>query len=252
MAPEIRKVASEYGVPFELFAGLGASPMTMIGASALKRVPVLVSIPQFVGGGAVGIAIGDSISIASRSRLIADMLADADVIDESAVALTQEIHDDPFETYTGHGIWATWDQMKTYSLAGKVLIRIDLDPNLELAWEKERRDAEVQETINHGLPKTKCTGIPFRMEMSGFSRPEGSIPITADIGVAWPILVCALEERLGVRLNFVSASQESEEGRRMRDWIADEISYLDRAAMYAAAQRMLTPVPVLPDNPQAT
>ena len=30
--------------------------MTMIGASALKRVPVLVSIPQFVGGGAVGIA----------------------------------------------------------------------------------------------------------------------------------------------------------------------------------------------------
>jgi hypothetical protein len=252
LAPEIRKAASQYGVPFELFAGLGASPMTMIGAGALKGVPVLVSIPQLVGGGAVGIAVADSISIARRSGLIAEMLAGADVIVESAVALTQEIHDGPFETYTGHGIWASWDQMKTYSLADKVLIRIDLDPNLELAWEKERQDAKVQEAINRGLPKTKCTGIPFRMEMSGFSRLEGSIPITADIGVVWPVLVCALEERLGVRLNFVSASQESDEGKRMRDWIADEISYLDRAAMYAAAQRMLTPVPGLLDNPKTT
>ncbi len=252
LAPEIRKAASQYGVPFELFAGLGASPMTMIGAGALKGVPVLVSIPQLVGGGAVGIAIGDSISIAHRSRLIADMLAGADVIVESAVALTQEIHDGPFETYTGHGIWASWDQMKTYSLAGKVLIRIDLDPNLELAWEKERQDAKVQEAINQGLPKTKCTGIPFRMEMSGFSRLEGSIPITADIGVAWPVLACAVEERLRVRLNFVSASQESEEGKRMRDWIADEISCLDRSAMYAVARRKLTPVPLLLDNPETS
>ena len=252
LAPEIRKAASQYGVPFELFAGLGASPMTMIGAGALKGIPVLVSIPQLVGGGAVGIAVGDSISIARRSRLIADMLAGADVIVESAVALTQEIHDGPFETYTGHGIWASWDQMKTYSLADKVLIRIDLDPNLELAWEKERQDAKVQEAINHGLPKTKCTGIPFRMEMSGFSRLEGSIPITADIGVAWPVLACALEERLRVRLNFVSASQESEEGMRMRDWIADEISHLDRSAMYAAARRKLTPVPLVPDNPETS
>ena len=29
----------------------------------------------------------------------------ADAVIESAVALTQEIHDGPFECYTGHGIW---------------------------------------------------------------------------------------------------------------------------------------------------
>ena len=59
-----------------------------------------------VGGGAVGLAIGDSISITERSARIANILGEADIIIESAVALTQEIHDGPFETYTGHGIWA--------------------------------------------------------------------------------------------------------------------------------------------------
>jgi hypothetical protein len=52
----------------------------------------------------------------------------------------------------------------------------------------ERQDSEVQNAVNRGLPKTKRTGIPFRMEMSGFARQEGSIPVTAEIGVAWPVL----------------------------------------------------------------
>lgn len=246
LAQEVRSVACQYGVPFELIAGLGASPFTMIGAAARKGVPVLVSIPQLVGGGGVGIAIGDSIPIARRSRAVAEMLAGADVILESAIALTQEIHDGPFETYTGHGIWAAWDQMQTFSLKDKVLIRIDLDPNLERAWERERHGSEVQDAINRGLPKTKLTGIPFRMEMSGFARLEGSIPITADIGVAWPVLVCALEERLGVSLDFVSAPQESDEGKQMRAWIADEVSPVDRDAMYSEARRTLTPIPAVP------
>jgi hypothetical protein len=171
------------------------------------------------------------------------MLAGADVIIESAIALSQEIHDGPLETYTGHGIWAAWDGLNTYSLEGKTLIRIDLDPNLERVWEMERQDSEVQEAINRGLPKTKRTGIPFRMEMSGFARLEGSIPITADIGVAWPVLVCAVEERLGARLDFVCAPQESEAGKRMRDWIADEVAYLDRTAMYGEARRRLATRP---------
>jgi hypothetical protein len=243
LAQEARNAASQYGVPLELIAGLGASPFTMIGAGARKGVPVLVSIPQMVGGGGVGIAIGDSIPIARRSRAIAEMLAGADVIIESAIALTQEIHDGPFETYTGHGIWAAWDQMKTSSLKDKTLIRIDLDPNLERAWDRERQSSEVQDAINRGLPKTKTTGIPFRMEMSGFARLEGSIPITADIGVVWPVLVCALEERLGISLDFVSAPQESDEGKQMRAWIADEVSYVDRDAMYAEARRTLMPIP---------
>lgn len=241
LAQELRNAASQYGVPLELMAGLGASPCTMIGAGARKGVPVLVSIPQLVGGGGVGIAIGDSITVARRSRAIAEMLSGADVIVESAIALTQEIHDGPFETYTGHGIWAAWDRLKTYSLKDKVLIRIDLDPNLERAWERERQGSEVQDAINRGLPKTKLTGIPFRMEMSGFARLEGSIPITADIGVAWPLLVSALEERLDLSLDFISAPQESDEGKQMRAWIADEVACVDRNAAYAEARRTLTP-----------
>ncbi len=237
LASEVRNAASQYGISLEEFAGLGASPMTMMGAGAGKGVPVLVSIPQLVGGGGVGIAVGDSISIARRSRAIATMLAGADVIIESAIALSQEIHDGPFETYTGHGIWAAWDGLGTYSLEGKTLVRFDLDPNLERAWEMERTGAHVQEAINEGLPKTKFTKIPFRMEMSGFARLEGSIPVTADIGVAWPILVTSLEERLGLKLDFISAPQEYEEGKRMRNWIADEVDYIDRAAMYEEARR---------------
>lgn len=243
LAREIRDIASQRGRSLEQVAGWGASPWTMIGAGSAGRVPVIVSIPQLVGGGAVGIAIADAISIANRARLIADMLSGADVIIESAIALSQEVHDGPFETYTGHGIWAAWEHLPTYSLEGKTLVRIDLDPHLERAWEMERQDAEVQNAVNQGLPKTKRTGIPFRMEMSGFARLEGSIPVTADIGVAWPVLAAALEARLGVKLDFISAPQETDEGRRMREWITQEVAYLDRRRLYEEVQRTLTPYP---------
>jgi hypothetical protein len=231
LARDVRDAASRLAIPFEKLAGLASDPRTMIGAGAQRSIPVLVSIPQLVGGGAVGIAIADAMTMERRARCIAEMLAGADVIIESAIALSQEIHDGPFETYTGHGIWAAWDGQTTYSLEGKTLVRIDLDPNLERAWALERSGSEVQHAVDQGLPKTKRTGIPFRMEMSGFARLEGSIPVTADIGVVWPILAQALENRLGVKLGFMSAPQESEEGRRMREWIADEIRFLDRRAL---------------------
>lgn len=237
VAREIRDAASQYGVSLELLAGLGSSRHTMIGAGARKNIPVLVSIPQLVGGGAVGLAIGDAISLSRRAREIAELLGNAEVIIESAIALSQEIHDGPFETYTGHGIWAAWDHMPTYSLDGRTLIRIDLDSNLERAWELERSDAEVQKAVNQGLPKTKRTGIPFRMEMSGFARLESSIPVTGDIGSVWPLIASALEEQLGVKLDFVSAPQESEHGKRVRNWIADEVRYLDRLEMFKEAER---------------
>jgi hypothetical protein len=236
LARFIRDVAAQEGLSFERVAGRGADPRTMLGAGARANVPVLVSIPQLVGGGAVGIAVGDAIPIARRAAAVADMLAGADVIIESAIALSQEIHDGPFETYTGHGIWAAWEGMKTYSLEGKRLVRIDLDPNLELAWRLERESADVQGAIDQGLPKTKRTGIPFRMEMSGFARLEGSVPVTADIGVAWPVLADELEQRLGLRLEFLSAPQESEEGRRMREWIASEIRWVERVEMLRQAE----------------
>lgn len=232
LAREAGTIARETRSTVEHIAGLGADPRTMIGAGAALCLPVLVSVPQLIGGGEVGLAIGDAISITRRCEQIAELLASADVIVESAIALAQEIHDGPFELYTGHGIWSAWQNKPTFSLAEKTLVRIDLDPNLETAWKQERRSSQVQAAVDQGLPKTKLTGVPFRMEMSGFARLEGSIPITGDIGVVWPALVMDIEQGLGLRFDFIPAPQETPEGQRMREWIAEEVCFVDRAAIY--------------------
>jgi hypothetical protein len=236
VARQVESIARASALPFERVAGFGADPWTMIGAGARREIPVTVSIPQLVGGGAVGLAIGDSISITRRARMVAETLAMPDVIVESAIALSQEIHDGPFETYTGHGIWSAWDHEFTYSLRDKTLVRIDLDPNLEKAWTQERQSSQVQEAVDRGLPKTKLTGIPFRMEMSGFARLEGSLPVTADIGIAWPVLAAKVAEGLGISLDFLSAPQETCEGREMRGWIADTVQPLDCNRMHEIAR----------------
>ena len=164
LAREILTLAREHGRSFEEVAGLGADERTMIGMGARRGLPVLVTIPQLVGGGAVGLCIGDSLTLSERASRLARMLASADVIIESGVALTQEIHDGPFETYTGHGLWSAWQGQFSYSLAGKSLIRIDLDPALETVWDIERggarrdpghrrgvaQDQAVQGAVPHG------------------------------------------------------------------------------------------------------
>jgi hypothetical protein len=127
-------------------------------------------------------------------------------------------------------------------LQGKTLLRFDLDPNLEKAWLQERQSSQVQEAVNRGLPKTKLTGMPFRMEMSGFARLESSLPVTADIGVAWPVLAARVAERLGVKLDFLSAPQETPEGKEMRAWITDSVRPLDRARMHESVRRLRSQV----------
>ena len=196
----------------------------MIGAGALHGLPVIVSIPQMVGGGNIGMEIGDSISISQRSQRLARMLEDADVIIEAAIALSQELHDGPFEKYTGHGIWAWWKGLHTYHMRGKTLIRLDLDENLRRAHDFQ---AQMQEAIALGLPKTKISGIPFRMEMSAFARHEGSLPLIGDVGELWPVMALKLADRLGVTLDFMSYKQETPEGKAMRRWIVDEIRPID-------------------------
>ena len=230
LALEVLSLARIYGLPFETVAGWGCDEHTMLGAASRKNVPVLVTIPQLVGGGAVGMSIGDSIPVSGRSMRISRMLADCDVIIESAVALTQEIHDGPFECYTGHGIWAWQSGQKTYSLKNKSLIRIDLDENLRRATELNKT---VQEAIDKGLPKTKAAKIPFRMEMSAFARHEGSVPIVGDIGKVWPLIAHGVAQNLGVELEFLSASQDTQEGQEMRDWIVQNVKPLDRQKMLA-------------------
>ncbi len=234
LAGEIMNLSRMYGLPFEEVAGWGCDPMTMLGAASQRGVPVLVTIPQLIGGGAVGMSIGDSIPISQRSMRLSRMLAACDVIIESAVALTQEVHDGPFECYTGHGIWASWSGQATYSLRDKTLVRIDLDENLRRAVELSRT---VQEAIDRGLPKTKAARIPFRMEMSAFARHEGSLPIIGDIGRVWPVLAHDAARELGIELKFLSSSQETPEGAAMRDWIVQNVRPLDRGRMLERATK---------------
>ena len=226
LAPVIMEMAHTRHVPFEEVAGWGCDEHTMLGAGARKGVPVLVSVPQLIGGGQVGISIADSIPVAERCYRISRMLGDADVIIESAVALTQEIHDGPFETYTGHGIWASWNGFKTYSLKDKTLIRFDLDENLKKAWDLDKKSGEVQAAIDKGLPKTKMSKIPFRMEMSAFSRLEKSIPVIGDIGVLWSVMGYKVAKALGVELEYISYPQQTEPGKAMRQWIVDNVGYM--------------------------
>jgi hypothetical protein len=236
LAREILAMARAYGLPFEVVAGWGADPRTMLGAAARRGVPVLVSVPQMIGGGAVGLAVADSIPVSERCMRLARLIDGAGVLIESAVALTQEIHDGPFECYTGHGIWAGWDGYQTTRLEGKTLIRIDLDRNLQTVWEMQRANQTVQAAIDRGLPKTKLTGIPFRMEMSGFARLEGSLPIVSDIGVIWPVLAWKVSQGLGIDLDFISHPQQTPAGQAMREWIVREVRPFDRAAAQATAQ----------------
>lgn len=239
IAGEIGDIARALGKPFEYVVGIGCDERTMLGVGARKGLPVLVSIPQLVGGGHVGISLADSISIAERCSRVAAMMGSADVIIESAVALTQEIHDGPFETYTGHGIWAYWNGYPTYSLKDKTLIRLDLDENLKKAWDLDKNAGDVQRAIDDGLPKTKLTKIPFRMEMSAFSRMETSIPVIGDIGVLWPVMMMQVCRKLGIELDFISYPQQSEKGKAMREYIVNEIKPLDmnKIRQWAREQR---------------
>ncbi len=238
LARDILAIAKHCQVPFEQVAGCGADRLTMIGAGAERNIPVLVTVPQLVGGGEVGLAIGDSMSISERCLRIARLLDSADVIVESALALSQEIHDGPFERFTGHGIWADWEGGWTYSLSDKKIVRIDLDPNLEKAWIQERKSGTVSDAVHKGLPKTKLMRIPFRMEMSGFARIPGSLPIVGDIGEIWPILATRIADALDLKLDFMSYKQSQPAGQKVREWIAKNVAPLNKERVFAAAKQL--------------
>lgn len=233
VATEICEIARTCGLPFEVVAGWGCDRRTMLGIGAEKGLPVIVTLPQMVGGGNIGLCIGDSISIHQRSMRVAELLEESDIIIESAIALTQELHDGPFEKYTGHGIWSWWSGGHTFNMRGKQLVRIDLDENLRTAC---TMNAEMQQAIAKGLPKTKISGIPFRMEMSAFARHEGSIPLIGDIGEIWPVIAVGVADKLGIELDFLNYKQETPEGRDMRDWIVKNIKPLDIKKIRAKAR----------------
>jgi hypothetical protein len=116
----------------------------------------------------------------------------------------------------------------------KSIYRIDLDPNLKKAREMELANSMAQDAIDKGLPKTKLTGIPFRMEMSAFARHEHAHPIVGDIGVAWPVFAARCCELLERELSFLSLPQNTEAGARVRDWIVENVRPFDREKMRTA------------------
>ena len=65
------------------------------------------------------------------------------------------------------------------------------------------------------------------MEMSAFARHEGSIPIVGDIGKVWPVIAHDVAKNLGINLEFLSASQDTDEGKLMREWIVENVKPLD-------------------------
>ena len=227
MAGRLLPLCREKNQPLEWAVGRGAHELTMLGACAQRGAPCLVTVPQLVGGGRVGLAVGDSVAISRRSRLVADLLGSADLIIESGVALTQEIHDGPLELHTGHGMWSLHDGEKCFSLAEKAIVRIDLDPQLERVWGMQRDKNAVAKAIDQGLPKAVTMAAPFRMEMSGFARVAGSLPITADLGVVWPLLASRTAKSLGVNLEFVCYKQGTPKGEEIRRFMVAEITPFD-------------------------
>ena len=228
LSREFLPLAQTYGLPLEAVMGLGCDARTMLGACARRQVPCLVSVPQLVGGGQVGLSIGDSISISRRSTLIAELLASAELIVESGVALTQEIHDGPLDLFTGHGLWAHFDGRRTFSLKDKSIVRIDLDGQIKKVWELQRQQNLVAATINQGKPKALTMNVPFRMEMSGFARIPGSLPLTGDIGIIWPILASCVAQDLGQHLDFTCYKQGTPLGEEIRNYIADQVGAFDK------------------------
>ncbi len=233
-ARELLALARAHGLPLEAVAGQGCDRLTMLGACARRGVPCLVSVPQLVGGGQVGLAVGDSISITERSARVARLLASADLIIESGLALAQEIHDGPFELYTGHGLWARHEGQFTFSLRDKLVIRIDLDPALKRAWDLERQKGAVAGAIERGRPKAAGLHLPFRMEMSGFARLPGSLPLVGDLGVLWPLLASRTARALGVKLGFMCYKQGTPPGEAVREYIVDNVRPLDRSLVVQA------------------
>jgi hypothetical protein len=112
----------------------------------------------------------------------------ADVIIESAVALSQEIHDGPFERYTGHGIWAHWEGDRTYSLEKKKILRIDLDPALERHGCMSERTVGYPGPWTGGCPKQNPWGFPFEWKCPDSPEFPEACPlwaISAKYGPFW-------------------------------------------------------------------
>ena len=79
---------------------------------------------------------------------------------------------------------------------------------------------------------------PFRMEMSGFARHEGSLAIIGDLGAVWPLIASRAAQRLGIQLEFMSYPQQTSQGKAMREWIVTHIRPISRRGLLEALGRV--------------
>jgi hypothetical protein len=103
---------------------------------------------------------------------------------------------------------------------------------------QERKSKMVTDAVHRGLPKTKLMRIPFRMEMSGFARIPGSLPIVGDIGEIWPLLATMVADALDVKLDVMSYKQSLPAGEKVREWIVKHVQPVNRERIYAAAREL--------------
>jgi len=78
------------------------------------------------------------------------------------------------------------------------------------------------------------------MEMSGFARIPGSVPVVGDIGEVWPIMATKVAEALGVKLDLMSYKQSLPAGERFREWIVSRVKPVDKERMLAAVRELVS------------
>jgi len=76
------------------------------------------------------------------------------------------------------------------------------------------------------------------MEMSGFARIPGSIPVVGDIGEVWPVMATKVAEALDVKLDQMSYKQSLPAGEKFREWIVRRVKPVDRERMFKAVREL--------------
>jgi len=215
MARDVGAWSRKCGVPFEQVVGYGADSMTMIGAGARLGLPVLVTIPNLAQGGAVGLAVGDSIALSERARRIGQVVDGATLIIESGVESPGNVYGGPFETSSGQGLWTGWQGGWTYSNEGMSLLRIN-------SASGERAG------VDDGPGPDPVPGWTDGRHLDG------------DIGKIWPVLAVRVADALGSELAFMSYSRSSPEGEKVRQWIVHNILPADKQAILRATTGLMS------------
>jgi prophage antirepressor-like protein len=76
------------------------------------------------------------------------------------------------------------------------------------------------------------------MEMSGFARIPGSVPVVGDIGEVWPVMAARVAAALDIKLNLMSYKQSLPAGEKFREWIVKTVKPVDRERMFKAVRQL--------------